>query len=72
MQKNAVLSYIVVLIQFAAAGYIVLSGPLLSSSLMVQILQIAGIGLGLWAIYVMRIGNFNINPKSKIQNSKSK
>ena len=51
-----------VLIQFACLGLIALSGPLIPSNIALLVIELLGIGLGVWAILAMRIGNFNITP----------
>jgi len=51
-----------VLIQFACLGLIALSGPLIPANIALLAIELLGIGLGVWAVYVMRIGNFNITP----------
>ena len=55
-------SLLFVTIQFACLGLIVLSGPLLPANNVLLIIQWLGLGLGIWAILSMRIGNFNIIP----------
>jgi protein-S-isoprenylcysteine O-methyltransferase Ste14 len=43
-------------------GLIALTGPLFPSNAVLLVLELLGIGLGIWAILAMRIGNFNITP----------
>jgi protein-S-isoprenylcysteine O-methyltransferase Ste14 len=43
-------------------GLIALTGPLFPSNAVLLVLELLGIGLGIWAILAMRIGNFNIMP----------
>ncbi len=54
------IAYLTVLIQFACLIFIFLSGPLITNHFSAQFGQSVGLGLGLWAIWEMRIGNFNI------------
>jgi protein-S-isoprenylcysteine O-methyltransferase Ste14 len=56
------ISISLVLVQFACLGLIGLTGPLLASSLPLLLVELLGLGLGVWAILSMRIGNFNITP----------
>jgi protein-S-isoprenylcysteine O-methyltransferase Ste14 len=43
-------------------GLIAITGPLFPSNLALLVLELLGIGLGIWAVLVMRIGKFNITP----------
>ena len=58
-------SNILVFIQFAAIGLIAVTGPLIASEWYLLIPEFSGVLLGLYAIYIMRIGNFNIRPLVK-------
>ncbi|NQS92425.1 MAG: isoprenylcysteine carboxylmethyltransferase family protein [Chloroflexi bacterium] len=51
-----------VLIQFFSLGYIALTGPLFPTSNVLLLIELLGLALGIWAVLVMRIGNFNITP----------
>ncbi len=55
-------SLLFVIVQFACLGLIALTGPLFPSNAVLLVLELLGIGLGIWAILAMRIGNFNITP----------
>lgn len=55
-------SLLFVIVQFACLGLIALTGPLFPSNAVLLVLELLGIGLGIWAILAMRIGNFNIMP----------
>ena len=55
-------SLIFVVIQFACLGLIAITGPLIPSQPLLLVMESLGIGLGIWAILSMRIGNFNITP----------
>ena len=58
-------SLILVILQFSALGYFVLSGNLFADKILPVFVQLAGAGIAIWAIIVMRIGNFNIQPEVK-------
>lgn len=58
-------SYSLVLIQFGALALIVLTGPWLAEGFWWQLLEGIGLGVGLWAIVTIRIGNFNVTPDVK-------
>lgn len=52
------LSYIAVIIQFAAIAYLVATNNLFDGMIM-SIFQIMGIALGLWAVFMTPIPRFN-------------
>lgn len=56
------LSYTLVAVQFAMLGYLALSGPWLARGWLL-LLEMAGAGLGLWAVATMRLGKFNVTPE---------
>jgi len=56
------LPYGFVFIQFLCLGLIAVTGPLIAENPALLAVESLGIFLGLWAIWVMRIGNFNITP----------
>ncbi len=51
-----------VLIQFLCLALIGLTGPIFPRSTVLLLIELAGLFLGVWAVLVMRIGNFNITP----------
>lgn len=59
---NNLYSNILVFIQFSAIGLIAVTGPLIASEWYLLIAEVSGILLGIYAIYIMRPGNFNIRP----------
>ncbi len=59
---NRILPYVFVLVQFLCLGLIAITGPLIASNPVLLAAELLGIFLGLWAILVMRIGNFNVTP----------
>ena len=62
MQPNRLKSYSLVAIQFACLAVIAFTGPLLAQNPLLLALELAGAGLGVWAILSVRIGNFNVVP----------
>jgi protein-S-isoprenylcysteine O-methyltransferase Ste14 len=55
-------SILFVLIQFACLGLIAISGPIFPSNLLLLVIELLGLGLGLWAVFTIGIGKFNIAP----------
>jgi protein-S-isoprenylcysteine O-methyltransferase Ste14 len=60
-------SIIFVIIQFLCLGLIAITGPLFPANEALLFIELVGIGLGIWAILSMRIGNFNIAPDPLIR-----
>lgn len=52
-----------VFFQFSTLFGMMFTGPLLASGFVLLSMQMMGVALGLWAIYVMKVGNFNIIPE---------
>ena len=59
------LAWLLVFMQFLLIGLIVITSPLTSLKMWVIGSILAGIALGLYSIYTIRIGNFNITPLVK-------
>lgn len=57
-------SFILIIIQFSSFIYFGITGNLFSEGFLF-LFQLAAILLGLWAIIVLKIGNFNIQPEVK-------
>lgn len=57
-------SFLLVAIQIGTVGFLLLSGPVWAAGTL-ALMQLAGVGLGLWAIVAMRIGNFLVVPEVK-------
>ncbi|MBP8793315.1 MAG: isoprenylcysteine carboxylmethyltransferase family protein [Lutibacter sp.] len=57
-------SFILVTIQFSSFIYFGITGNLFSEGFLF-LFQLAAIFIGLWAIVVLKIGNFNIQPEVK-------
>lgn len=55
-------SILFVIVQFLSLGLIGLTGPVLPGSFVLLMIELIGLGLGVWAVLVMGIGNFNIIP----------
>lgn len=55
-------SFALVLVQFLCLGLIALTGPIFPANIFLLILELAGIGLGVWAVFTVGIGNFHIAP----------
>lgn len=60
-------SLIFVTVQFVALGWIAFSGPLFPNNRPLLLIELLGIGLGLWAVLVMGIGKFGITPEPLVQ-----
>lgn len=57
-------SYILVFFQLSSAGLLLLSAPLLANHWAGIICQILGLGIGIWAIIIMKMANkFNVPPE---------
>ena len=61
-KMNLYKSLTFVAIQFISLGLIAVTGPLFPSNEYLFVIELLGLGLGIWAVYIMRIGNFNIVP----------
>lgn len=61
-QLNLLKSYIFVAIQFACIGLIVLTGPIFPGNILLLVVELLGLIIGIWAIFSMGLGNFNITP----------
>ena len=60
--KNPWKSILFVVIQFTTLGAIGLTGPVFADNELLLIIELIGLGLGVWAVLVMRPGQFNIIP----------
>ena len=60
-------SLTLVAIQFACLAAIAFTGPILARRPILLIIELLGVGLGLWAIIAMRFFNFNITPDVKVE-----
>jgi len=61
--KTSWQSLVFVLIQFSSLGYIALTGSIFPDSILLLVIELAGLFLGVWAVLTMRIGYFNIAPE---------
>lgn len=55
-------SVVFVIGQFATLAAILLTGPLLTLNPAVLVVELAGLALGIWAVFSMGLGNFKITP----------
>ena len=62
MKSKQLRSYVFVIVQFACLIAIALTGPLIASNPLWLALEGAALLLGLWTIWTMRAGRFNIVP----------
>ena len=58
-------SGVLIFIQFACFAYFIFYENLLVNNTLI-IIQIIGLTLSIWAIFVMQIGNFNVQPEVKV------
>lgn len=66
MQKpDWLLTWSMVFLQFIALGLIIFTGPLIKIAWWAHLIVLVGVFIGLWAIYTIRLGNFNISPYVK-------
>jgi protein-S-isoprenylcysteine O-methyltransferase Ste14 len=56
-------SYILVVLQLFTAGYLLLSGPVITDHWALLLLQVVSLGVGIWAILIMRTSKFNVSPE---------
>lgn len=59
---QVVKSLILVLVQFVCLVILAVTGPLIASNSLYFLLEIVGLLGGVWAVWTMRLGNFNIVP----------
>lgn len=64
-RRKSYIAWLLVFLQFLLIGLIVITSPLTSLKIWVIGFILAGIALGLYSIYTIRIGNFNITPHVK-------
>jgi protein-S-isoprenylcysteine O-methyltransferase Ste14 len=65
MKRSNLLSITFVFVQFLCLGIFAITGPVIPSNAILFLGEGLGIALGLWAIWTMRLGNFNITPDVK-------
>lgn len=61
-QPNILKSLTFVVVQFLALGLIAVTGPLFPTDKLLLTVELLGLGLGIWAVLTMGIGNFNVTP----------
>ena len=62
LKPEKIKSITFVFIQFLCLGMLAVTGPLIPSIPVLLVIYLVGLGLGIWAVLSMRIGNFNIIP----------
>ena len=62
-QPNTLKSFTFVIIQFSCLGLIALTGPIFPASALLLVVEVLGLALGIWAVFSMGIGNFNVTPE---------
>ncbi len=55
-------SFTLVVVQFLCLGLIAVTGPLFPANALLLAVELLGLGLGIWAVLTMGIGNFNVTP----------
>jgi protein-S-isoprenylcysteine O-methyltransferase Ste14 len=61
-QPNRCRSFFFVFVQFLSLSLIMLTGPIIPVNGLLLLVEVLGIGLGVWAVLAMGFGNFNITP----------
>lgn len=61
--KPSALSLLFVLLQFIVLAIIGLTGPLVANQFLLLFVEAVGLFLGMWAVWSMRVGYFNIAPE---------
>lgn len=61
--NNPIKSKLLVLVQFTCLGLIAVTGTIFPANPLYLLPEFLGIGLGIWAILTMGIGNFGIRPE---------
>lgn len=69
MSSSKLYPYSLVLAQFACLVYIAISAPLISESVTGILIEVAGIFLGIHAIYIIKLKNISIAPLVKPNSS---
>jgi len=62
-QHSLLFSYFLVAVQLTTAALIFLTGPWFAQQWWLLAIELLGVALGLWAIIIIRVGNFNITPE---------
>jgi protein-S-isoprenylcysteine O-methyltransferase Ste14 len=61
-QPNLLKSYGFVFVQFACLGLFAITGPLFPDNSVLLIVELLGILIGVWAVFTIGLGRFNITP----------
>jgi protein-S-isoprenylcysteine O-methyltransferase Ste14 len=65
MTADKIKARIIVVIQLSCIIFIFASGSPVANHFLLLVIQIAGTAIGIWALFVMGIGNINISPRVK-------
>lgn len=60
-------SYLLVAVQFAALILLAWSGPIIARPPLWLLIELLGLAVGVWAIWSMRLFNFNVTPDVKTE-----
>ncbi len=58
-------SWILVVVQFACLGYYALSGAVVVSTFWLLMMELTGIGIGVWAVATVRVGRVSVFPEPR-------
>lgn len=67
MNKSRYKSYALVAVQFACLIALAWTGPIIARTPVWLFVELAGVALGVWAIWSMRLFNFNVTPDVKVE-----
>ena len=62
LQPNTSKSLTFVVIQFTCLGLIAITGPIFPGNALLLAVELLGLALGIWAVFTIGIGNFNVTP----------
>ena len=65
MNADKLKAYALVTVQMAGIAAILLTGPPLAGAVFPLLIEIAGVGLGIWAVAAMGVGNTRVAPLVK-------
>jgi protein-S-isoprenylcysteine O-methyltransferase Ste14 len=62
VRRSKLKSYLLVFVQFACLGALVLTGPVLARNPILLVVEVAALALALWALLTVRLDNMNVTP----------
>lgn len=62
MKKRDLIAYLLVFLQFAGIGILFITGPVIPDETGWIIMEMAGLFLGCWSVYIMRYSNLSALP----------